>query len=64
MVVIINDGCISCGLCCDLCPDEFEFGPEGTAVPIHDPVPEDLEACSEEAAESCPVSVIEIQLES
>lgn len=61
MIVVVNPGCISCGLCIDLCPEEFEFGPEGTAVPINDPVPEELEGGTEEAAENCPVSVIEIE---
>lgn len=61
MIVVIEDGCISCGLCTEICPEEFEFGPEGTAIPINDPVPEDLEEGSVEAAESCPVSVIVIE---
>ena len=59
MEAVVNEGCISCGLCTDLCP-EFEFGPEGTAVPVENPVPEKWEGCSYEAAENCPVSVIEI----
>ena len=61
MVVIINEGCISCGLCTEICPEEFEFGPEGTAIPIQDPVPDDLIPGCEEAADSCPVSVIELE---
>lgn len=61
MNVVINEGCISCGLCTEICPDEFEIGDEGVAVPLQEPVPEDLEAGVEEAAESCPVSVIEIE---
>ncbi len=61
MEVQIDEGCISCGLCTEICPDEFEFGPEGTAVPINDPVPADLEAGTVEASEACPVSVIEVE---
>ncbi len=61
MEVIINEGCISCGLCVEVCPEEFEMGPEGTAVPILEPVPDEIEGQVEEAADSCPVSVIEIE---
>ncbi|MGI6108840.1 MAG: ferredoxin [Eubacteriaceae bacterium] len=61
MEVLIKDGCISCELCTETCPEEFEMGPEGTAVVIHEDVPTELEDSVGEAADQCPVSVIEIE---
>jgi ferredoxin len=58
----IDEGCISCNLCEDLCPDVFEVPAGGTStvldawkkcVNTH----EDL---IREAADSCPVEVIKI----
>ena len=54
--VTIDEGCISCGLCAEICPDVFEI--DGTAKVIKGA---DLSVNEEEikrAAESCPVGVI------
>ena len=58
MRAIVNDSCISCGLCAGTCPEVFtledgiaqgsEFGPE-------------LLAQVQEARDACPVSAISIE---
>ena len=56
--VRIVPGCISCGTCEAICPAVFKV--EGTAqVHNHDAV-QDHEDDVDEAAEMCPVSVIEV----
>lgn len=55
-----QDGCISCGLCINLCDTVFSFDDEGVAQAIDDEIPADSEAAAKEARDSCPVSVIDI----
>ena len=57
MNVMIEDGCVSCGLCIEICPDVFEMG-EDTAVVKISPVPEQFVKDTIDAAEQCPVEVI------
>jgi ferredoxin len=54
-------GCISCGLCVSMCPQVFVFNEEGKAESFVDPIPAGAEESAQNAANSCPVSVIEIQ---
>jgi len=54
---IDRDGCISCELCTEICPAVFRMADDGKAEVYGAPAAED-EAAVEEAAESCPVSVI------
>ena len=54
--VWIEDGCTSCGMCADICPDVFE-------MPDLAEVKDDADFSANEddikdAAESCPVEVI------
>jgi len=58
----IDDGCIACGLCPDVCPEVFEL-PDDSEIAIVkvDPVPANAEATCREAAESCPVEAIHLQ---
>jgi len=58
---IDKDGCIACGLCVDTCPEVFRMGDDGYAEAYVDEVPEDAEEMAQEAADSCPVSVIHIE---
>lgn len=58
---IDRDGCISCGLCVETCPDVFQFADDGKAEVIKDPVPDPLEDPVKESAEGCPVSVIAVE---
>ncbi len=55
---IDRDGCISCGLCPDICPEVFRMADDDLAEVYVDEVPEEVEEKAEEAAENCPVSVI------
>jgi ferredoxin len=57
--VTIEEGCISCGLCEQICPEVFEM--PDTAV-VKSGV--DLNKYADkikEAAESCPVSIIKVK---
>lgn len=58
-VTIHRDGCIGCGLCADTCPDVFQIGEDGLAEVYEAPLEENYD-CVREAAEGCPVSVIEV----
>lgn len=57
---IERDGCISCGLCAENCPEVFRMADDGLAEVYVDEVPEEVEDAAEEASEGCPVSVISI----
>ncbi len=59
-VEIDQTGCISCGLCVSTCPELFAMGANEKAEALLSPVPSDMEACARKAADSCPVSVIEV----
>jgi ferredoxin len=61
MKVRIEDTCVSCGLCCDTCPDVFEMGETMATVSV-DAVPAELEATVQQAADECPVEAIIIEV--
>ncbi len=54
--VWVEDGCTSCGLCVDICPEVFEM--EDTATVIEGVNFDDYEAQIKDASESCPADVI------
>lgn len=56
-----RDGCISCGLCAETCPEVFRMGDDGPAEVWSEEVPEEAEDRAVEAQEGCPVSVIEVE---
>ena len=56
----VNGNCIGCGLCPNLCPLVFTMTGEGVAA-ARDSIPPEAEGMAREAAESCPVSAIEIE---
>ncbi len=58
-VHIDDEGCISCELCVETCPEVFEMNE--IAHVIADPVPAEVETACREATERCPVSVITIE---
>ena len=57
--VWIIEGCISCGLCEELCPEVFKQ--EDVAVVIDGVNYNDFEDQIKEAADSCPVEVIKYE---
>lgn len=57
---IDRDGCISCGLCAETCPEVFRMAEDGLAEAYVDEIPEEEEDAAEEARDGCPVSVISI----
>lgn len=59
MNVKINDGCIGCGLCADTCSKVFQMNDDNVAKVISQPSGDD-EFSTQEAADNCPVGVIEV----
>ncbi len=61
MKVTVNEECIGCGLCESTAADVFAVNDDGVAEVIVDEVPADMEDDVQEAADSCPVSAIEVE---
>jgi ferredoxin len=58
----IDDTCIACGLCPDICPEVFELPDDAEVAKVKvDQVPAEVQASCREAAESCPVEAIHIE---
>lgn len=60
MTAKVQEGCISCGACVAACPEVFRFDDNGVAEAYAKVEPE-YEQTTEEARDSCPVSVIDIE---
>ena len=71
-VTIDRSNCTSCGTCWDACPAFFEENPDDAFSQVMEKfrlngdigkgtAPDDLEACVNEAADSCPVSIITVE---
>lgn len=58
MKVRIEEGCIACGACESFCADVFKVEDVATVNEANIAGNED---CIKEAAESCPVSVIQVE---
>lgn len=54
-----KEGCISCGLCVNLCPDVFSWDENGKAEGGE--VSNGQEARAKDARDGCPVSVIDLK---
>lgn len=59
-VEIDRDGCIGCGLCASTCPEVFTMSDDGKADAIDNEVPVEYQDSANDAANGCPVSVIEV----
>ena len=60
MEVTVNEDCILCGFCVDLCPEIFVLGDEIADVIVEEIHPEH-EDCCREAADNCPTEAIDIK---
>lgn len=59
MKYFVNENCIGCGLCTEICPDVFSLNDEGVSVAVNADVSSELEKSADEALDSCPVAAIE-----
>ena len=59
MKAIVHDGCISCGVCIDTCPEVFHFNGDGVAE--GGAIEDANKDAAMEARDGCPVSVIDVQ---
>lgn len=59
MKATVNEDCIACELCVEICPEVFEMGDAAARVKT-DSVPPDQEDKVREAAEACPTSAIDV----
>ena len=55
-----QDGCISCGLCIDVCPEVFSYNENDVSVAIEGDIPQNCVDTATEARDGCPVSVIDL----
>ncbi len=58
MKIVIDDNCIACGVCVDICPDVFELGDDKALVIEGADTNAD---CVQEAIDSCPTQSISIE---
>ena len=58
-VTVDKEGCISCGICVNTCPDVFQFDEDDKSEVISEPTSSNEDEV-QLAADSCPVSVIHI----
>ena len=56
-----RSGCISCGLCTQICPDVFRMADDGIAEVYREDVPRETEDIAVAAQEGRPVSVITVE---
>lgn len=61
-VQVLQKVCIQCGLCPSICPEVFTLPDTGeSAYAISGEIPVTQQAAAQEAADSCPVSAIEVR---
>ena len=59
MTAHVNENCIGCGLCVNICPDVFTMTDTDTASAKGE-ISHAQEQLAQQAAESCPVDAIEV----
>ena len=60
-IVVDQDGCISCGICVNTCPEVFCFNQDNKSAVCRQPEDEQAQQAAQEAADACPVSVIHVE---
>ncbi|AFQ45035.1 MULTISPECIES: ferredoxin [Desulfosporosinus] len=58
MYATVNSDCIGCGACEAICPQVFRMNGYEIAEAYKNPVPDEAEQSTKEAAKSCPVAAI------
>lgn len=61
MRVKVNQECIGCGMCIDICPEVFVYNDEGLSSVKSQEVNDSLKDSVVEAQEACPVDAIETE---
>ena len=59
MKTLVNEDCIGCGMCAEVCPEVFEISADGLSRVVGDP-----DTCADkvlQATEICPVNAIETE---
>lgn len=59
MKYIVNENCIGCGLCAEICPDVFSLSDAGFSMAADKEVDNETNDLAQEAMNSCPVDAIE-----
>lgn len=57
MAITINDDCMGCESCVELCPDVFQMNEDGDKAVVIDA--DSTADCVEEAIDACPAEAIE-----
>ena len=60
-VTVDKDLCLGCGICEGIAPEVFSMANEPYAEVLLDPIPEEFQAATREAAEECPEECIAIE---
>lgn len=58
MFAAVNSECIGCGACVEICPQVFRMNGYGIAEAYINPIPQDAEDSTRQAAKSCAVGAI------
>lgn len=61
MFTTVTSDCIGCGACEEICPQVFRINSYEIAEAYRNPVPQDAEESTKEAAKSCPVAAIVLE---
>ena len=61
MKVKVNQNCIGCGMCIDICPEVFEYNDGGLSSAKLEEVGDELKDKVAEAQSVCPVDAIEAE---
>jgi len=55
-----KNACIGCGICIDICPNVFEFDPQGLSEATVAAIDPSLDSSAREAAKACPTNAISL----
>lgn len=58
MFAVVTSDCIKCGACAAICPQVFRMNSYEVAEAYLNPIPENIEESTKEAAKNCPVAAI------